>query len=125
MHLIKSLFIILFLIQISEARELQVKNKNLAYKLTIDKTSMKFEAAEISLSLDSKDCNTHIRERFIRKLDRFLSRPFLTQSRDGSIEITLDGIKGHEPKFGKRAEYLLSMNEEFKKIKLEESLSCK
>lgn len=118
------ILIILFSIQ-GFAKELVVVDRNLKYKLNFDNKSIRYETNDTILTLENKKCSAHINERFLKKMNRLLETPFLNDKRDEFIQVVLDQKLGFEPRFGKRAEYLMNMNEEIKKLKIEESLNCK
>lgn len=108
----------------SLATELTVVDKNLKYKLSFDTSVIHYETSDTSLTLKKSKCNAHINDRFLKKMNSLLKTPFLHESRNDFIEVTVDGKTGFEPKHGKRAVALLGMNEEIKKMKIEESLNC-
>lgn len=108
----------------SFAHELVVIDGRLKYQLMTSAKSIAYNETETSLSFILKKCNAHILKRFNAKLDRLLINPFLVDGRKNYIEIKLDKKIGFEPRFGERAVFLLAMNEEIKKLKIEESFNC-
>ncbi len=123
MYSLIKILIILFSVQ-GFARELIVVDRNLKYKLNFDNKIIRYETNDTSLSLENKKCSAHINERFIKTMNHFLETPFLNDSRAEFIQVALDQKLGFEPRFGKRAAFLLNMNDEIKKLKIEESLNC-
>ena len=57
------------------AKELQVQDLNLIYKLSFDQNHIRYEAQEISLSLVHQKCSEHIIKRFNEKMDFILKMP--------------------------------------------------
>ena len=106
------------------AKEITVEDGRLKYKLSYDAKEVKYQDEASELSLVRKDCNSHIVDRFEKKLDRFLEKPFLNETRPGFLKIKIDGKEMYEPRFGDRAVFLVGMNKEFKTLKIEESLNC-
>ena len=106
------------------AKEITVEDGRLKYKLTYDAKEMRYQDEASELSLVKKDCNSHIVDRFEKKLDRFLEKPFLNDTRPGFLKIKIDGKEMYEPRFGDRAVFLVGITKEFKTLKIEESLNC-
>jgi hypothetical protein len=123
---IKIAFLILF-ISISSAlaaQELVVTYGNRSYKLNNSKDQITFISQDIDLSLSRKKCNTRLMDRFSNFFKIMVSKPFIKTPRPGFIGISLDGVKGFEPKLSERGVQLSNMYETFKKFKIEDNLSC-
>lgn len=106
------------------AVEIKVEDRNRKYQIKYDETSIIYKDESSELSLLKKPCNAHILERMKKKLDKHLRRAFLEDSRPEFLKIKVEGNQGYEPRFGERAVFLLSMNQEIKKLKIEEDMNC-
>lgn len=107
------------------ARQMVVEDGHLKYKLAFDDNKLVYQNEVMDISLQKKECNRHIIERMNKKLNHFLEQPFLDDTRPGFLKITLDKKVGYEPRFGDRAIFLIQINQEIKKLKIEESFNCK
>lgn len=126
MHTLKSFLIISFLIFpiLVLGRDYEVEYGNVKYRLKATKDLVDYQSNGTSLSIAKRSCNAHIIESFYKKLSIIGKTPFLSTGREGFITVKIDNVTGYEPKFGKRAVFLLTMNEKIKKMKIEENLNC-
>ena len=107
------------------AKELQVQDLNLIYKLSFDQNHIRYEAQEISLSLVHQKCSEHIIKRFNEKMDFILKMPEIKIQNENTFTLIIDKKTSYRSKFSNEAQFLLSMNNEIKKLKIEELLNCK
>ncbi len=105
-------------------KEIEVQDGRRKFLLTITEDQVRYKDELTTLSLTKKDCNSHLITRLQRKIDKFFKRPLLEDSRQEFLKIKVDGKQFFEPRFGDRAVFFLSLPEEVKKLKLEESLNC-
>lgn len=108
----------------SLASDYRVEYGNIKYRLSATDHNIDYQSEGIALSLAKRTCNAHIIESFNKKLKLITKSPFLQSGRAGYISVKIDNVSGFEPKFGKRAIFLLTMNEKMKKMKIEEELNC-
>lgn len=117
--------VLFFLLSFSvSGKEIIVQDKNREYSLSYDTVSVRYKDRLTSLSLQAQPCNEHILKRMVQKLDHHFNRPFLDSPRPEFLKLRIDGKEVYEPRFGKRSRFLLSMNQEIKKLKIEEDLNC-
>lgn len=122
--LILATILLLILAGALNAREITVQNRNKKFSLKYDESSLVYKDELTELSLIKKACNAHIVGRMVKQLNKHLERPFLEDGRPEFFKVTVDGKTAHEPRFGKRAVFLLSLHQEIKKLKIEENLNC-
>lgn len=116
--------LLIFSSALLSAQELIVTVGNRSYLVGNSSDLITFKSHDVDLSINRKKCNAHIMDRFSRDFKKLTLKPFLSSSRPGFIEVKINGIKSFEPKQSERGIALANMYEDFKKMKIEDQLSC-
>jgi hypothetical protein len=118
------IFIFSFLSFNGYTKDFSFEEGHLKYKMSYDEKSIHYRDEATELSLTKKTCNSHIIERIKNKLDGYFKKPFLEDSRPEFLKIIMDGKTFYQPRYGERAVFLMTMPDEIKKLKIEESFNC-
>lgn len=121
----RALILVLLFSSTIFAREIVVEDNRLKYNISVDEQSIRYKDELTELTLKKQECNAHIIKRTKMKFEKFLSKPFLEDSRPEFLKVKVDGKQGYEPRYGDRAIFLVRIPDEIKKLKIEESFNCK
>lgn len=108
----------------SMAHELEVKDSFFTYNLSIEEGFIRFKTVNTNVSIERQKCSAHIIDRFRKQFDRYMKDPLSQVQRSNSLEVKLDSTSGFVHKKGKSANFLRSMPDQIKKLKIEEGLNC-
>lgn len=117
--------LIIFLIAGSvEAKIIEVNYKLLNYKFIFDTEHVSYTSSNVDLSLKKKDCNAHILKSFNVQMKRILKEDFNNKYIPNSYSVRVDGVIKYDLYSTERALFFSNFHDYFKKLKIEESLSC-
>lgn len=106
------------------AHELAVKDSFFTYNLSVEEGFIRFKTVNTNVSIERQKCSAHIVDRFRKQFDRYMKEPLAQVQRLNSLEVKLDSTSGFVHKKGKSANFLRSMPDQIKKMKIEEGLNC-
>lgn len=123
--LVKMIYLFLFSVPVAHAALLKVQSPRLQYQLTWDAQSLRLTSHRMNFSLQRRDCNGHILDRFHRQYQNFQKIPHQKNSAQEQLTYQLDGKSHTVVRDSRLGRILVMLPREIQRMKMEEALACK
>lgn len=123
--LVKFFLLLVASIPVASAALLKVQSPRLQYQLAWDTQGLRLTSSRLNFTLQRRECNGHILDRFQRQYQNFQKIPHQKNSSLEQLTYQLDGTSHTVVRESRLGRVLVLLPREIQRMKREEALACK